>query len=289
MIAALTDAVIEKRRLLLAQARFASVDDIPSDIKFDQYYTRTDVAELCYAEFRKHFDPAKFLLIEPSAGTGSFFKLFPPGSLAYDLEPKYPGIRNRDFLKVDLPCDVDIAVIGNPPFGKNAKMARRFFNHAARRATVIAMILPKTFRKASMINKLERGFHLLTEIILPRDSFVFRNRPFDIPAVFQIWVKREESRPIVLEETTHPDFEFVKVGPADFVMRRVGANAGGIHDNFNASRRCNYFIKDNGHGSVRAKMLSLDFTRVKDNVAGTPSVAKSELIALYRELTEGAH
>jgi hypothetical protein len=50
-------------------------DNRASDVRLDQYYTRQDVAAHFYEIFRKHFDPTLYQMIEPSAGTGSFYKL----------------------------------------------------------------------------------------------------------------------------------------------------------------------------------------------------------------------
>lgn len=163
-------------------------DNFSSSIGLDQYYTRQDVAERLYSVFKEHFDPNQYQMVEPSAGTGSFLKLLPGGSLAYDVDPKYPGIQTADFLKIEIESDRDreIVIIGNPPFGKNTGMAVRFFNRAARRANVIAFIVPRTFRKASVVNRLDRHFHLLREEPVPSNAFLFNSKPYNVPAVFQI-------------------------------------------------------------------------------------------------------
>lgn len=132
----------------------------PQDVLLDQYYTCQQVARKLYGVFQEYFDPNQYQLVEPSAGTGSFFRLMPHGSLAFDVDPKYPGIRTADFLCVEIRSEREVAVVGNPPFGRNASMAVRFFNHAAWQASVIALILPRTFRKASIENRLDRNFHL---------------------------------------------------------------------------------------------------------------------------------
>ncbi|UZK67705.1 SAM-dependent methyltransferase [Sphingomonas sp. M1-B02] len=258
--------------------RGALNDNHAWDIQLDQYYTRQDVAADCYGIFGQHFDPALYLMVEPTAGTGSFYQLLPDGSLGFDVEPKYPGIKTADFLTVEIESDREIAVIGNPPFGKNASMAVRVFNRAARQASVIALILPRTFRKASIENRIDPAFHLLREETVPRDAFLFRSKPYDVPAVFQIWERRREPRALRLVETQHPDFEFTTSNHADFAIQRVGARAGRVHCDFTASPSSHYFIR----GNVEAIMAMLDFASVVGNVAGNPSLSKSEIISLYR-------
>lgn len=267
---------------LASARRPASNDNRASDVRLGQYYTLDAVAEKFWATFQEHFNPAQYLMVEPSAGTGSFLKLSPVGSLAYDVDPKYPGIQTADFLTVTLPRGRPIAIIGNPPFGKNASMAVRFFNHAAWQSSVIALILPRSFRKASIQNRLDPAFHLVHEEVVPDDAFLFRSRPYNVPAVFQIWERRSEPRKRWPVETKHPDFEFTKPERADFAIQRVGARAGRVHRKFRASPSSHYFIR----GDVEAVMAQLDFASVTGNVAGNPSLSKSEIVHLYRQWSE---
>lgn len=251
------------------------------DMRFDQYYTCQKVAQKLYGVFQEYFDPNQYLLVEPSAGTGSFLKLLPHGSLGFDVDPKHPGILTADFLTVEIHSERKVATIGNPPFGRNASMAVRFFNHAARQASVIALILPRTFRKVSIRNRLDRSFHLLHEEAVPRDAFMFRGQPFHVPTVFQIWERRHELRTLQRTETFHPDFEFTTADRAAFAIQRVGARAGNVHGDLTKSPSSHYFIR----GDVEAIMKKLDFTQVALNVAGNPSLSKSEIVSLYRKLT----
>lgn len=251
------------------------------DILLDQYYTRPDVAQNLYGVFKEYFDPNQYQLIEPSAGTGSFLRLMPHGSLAFDVDPKHPGILTANFLTVEIHSERKVAAIGNPPFGRNASMAVRFFNHAARQANVIALILPRTFRKASIKNRLDRAFHLVHEETVPHDAFVFRSKPYNVPAVFQIWERRQEPRELQHLETLHPDFEFTTPDQAEFAIQRVGARAGRVHRDFTRSPSSHHFIR----GDVEPIMKKLDFTQVALNVAGNPSLSKSEIVSLYRQLT----
>lgn len=252
-------------------------DNRASDIQLDQFYTRPDIAVQFYDVFQEHFDPARYQMVEPGAGAGAFFKLLPPGSLGFDLEPKYPGIVTADFLTVEIKCDRPIATLGNPPFGKNASTAVKFFNRAARQSNVVALILPKSVRKASIENRLDRAFRLIREEEVPQDAFLFQDKPYHVPAIFQMWERHFAPRELRLVETRHPDFEFTTRDRPDFAVQRVGARAGRIHRDFTASPSSHYFIR----GPVEAIMRQLDFASVVGNVAGNPSLAKSEIVSLY--------
>lgn len=264
-------------------------DNRASDVLLDQYYTRPDIALRFYSAFCRYFDPAEHRMVEPSAGEGAFFKILPHDSLAYDVEPKYPGIQTADFLTVEIQSDRPVAIIGNPPFGRNASMAVRFFNHAACQSEVIALILPRSFRKASIQNRLDPAFHLLHEEVAPDNAFLFRSKPYSVPAVFQIWQRRTEPRDRRFVEVDHPHFRFVTRDDADFAIQRVGARAGRLHRDFGASPSSHYFIQDAAKftkGAVEAIMAQLNFASVTGDVAGNPSLARSEIVSLYREWTE---
>ena len=161
-------------------------------------------------------------------------------------------------------------------------MAVRFFNHAAWQSGVIALILPRTFRKASVENRLINDFHLLHEEVVPDNAFLFRSRPYNVPAIFQIWERRSYPRGLRCTEITHPDFAFTTPDRFDLIIKRVGARAGRVHHDGKASPSAHYFIK----GNVEHIMKQLDFASVVGNVAGNPSLSKAEIVSLYREHTE---
>ena len=160
-------------------------------------------------------------------------------------------------------------------------MAVRFFNHAAWQASVIALILPRTFRKASIENRLDRNFHLIHEETVQCDAFLFRSKPYDVPAVFQIWERRDDLRELRHVAIHHPDFSWTTADRADFGIQRVGARAGRVHRDFTRSPSSHYFIR----GNVEPIMKRLNFAKVALNVAGNPSLSKSEIVSLYRQLT----
>ena len=245
----------------------------------DQYYTVPKHAEHFYSEVLRLFDLTGYLIIEPSAGTGSFSKIFPTGSIALDIDPKSEGILKADFLKFEFPVGAKIAVIGNPPFGRGCNTAIRFFNYAASAAEIIAFVLPRTFRKASIQNRLDENFHLAHEIEVPNRAFIFEGKLCNVPSVFQIWVRGSKCRAQIDTKTTHPDFAFTEPSRASFAIQRVVGKAGHITSNLSACRSSHYFIK----GNVKRVMAKLNFAKIAANTAGNPSLSKGEIVALYSE------
>lgn len=265
---------------------------IPPAVRYDQYYTQEQVARALYAEVVRRYDPDLFQMLEPSAGEGAFFRLMPSGSLGIDIDPKCPGIVQADFLERRVESGRRVATIGNPPFGKNASMAVDFFNHAATMSDVIAFVLPRTFRKRQLQNRLHRNFHLVHDQDVPADAFRFMGKPYNVPAVFQIWERRECERALHVTENSHPDFAFTTPDEADFAIQRVGANAGRIHHDFQRSANAHFFVRVEGRSAkaserVQSIMQMLDFRGAAGNVAGNPSLAKSEIVALYQAFITG--
>ena len=250
----------------------------------DQYYTKHSVAADLYRAFKMLYNTNLFQMVEPSAGRGAFSDRLPYCRWAFDLDPKGKRITKADFLKTELRSAREIAVIGNPPFGKNASMAIRFFNHAAKSARIIAYIVPKSFRKASIINRLNPYFHLVHERTVERDAFIFDSRPCDVPCMFQIWERRAYRRAPRTVETWHRDFAFTTGALANFAIQRVGVNAGRVHDGLTRSSSAHYFIRGDVKGAMKA--LESQFRSVAADVAGCPSLAKSEIVTLYRDYTE---
>lgn len=248
--------------------------------KLDQFYTHDDVAKEMYDWLCTHFDPKELVFVEPSAGRGAFSRLFPVDSLAYDIDPQAPGIIKADFLSTPLPKAGRIAVVGNPPFGKNASMAVKFFNHAATSAEIIALIVPLTFQKVSLQNRLHCNFHWFAEKLVPQKSFTMSGQTKHVPTVFQIWVRSSEQRAKIILPTAHPDFEFTSAHEADFAVQRVGSNAGKVHLNCSLSKNSHYFLRVNSD-SVEKVFRSIDFGIVVRRTGGNPSLAKTELVDLY--------
>ena len=98
----------------------------------DQFFTKPAVAVQCLKALNDYMPSAAddWLWIEPSAGGGVFYDLMPYPKIGLDIMSQRPDITQTDFLGWH-PGQVrrKIAVVGNPPFGKNSSLARRFFDH----------------------------------------------------------------------------------------------------------------------------------------------------------------
>ncbi len=253
----------------------------------DQFFTRSDVAQRCaqLVTQLKLLESENWLWLEPSAGRGAFLDHLPYPRIGLDIHSQRADVMTADFLSWH-PGEVKrrIAVVGNPPFGKNASLARRFFDHAATFADLIAFIVPRTFEKPSFSNRLDRRMHLVSEMLLDENSFEFEGEPYSVPTVFQIWEKRSTLRPLVRATREHRDFDFVAKATGDFAFQRVGARAGMVSvEGLQKSSQSHYFIKAKGcSNTLLDRLRTIDWDIIKHRTAGNPSIGKAELVDAYR-------
>lgn len=251
--------------------------------QLDQFFTKESLATSLFKILQGYLLKEKIEInnwLEPSAGSGAFFKLMPlEGRLGIDIAPQIEGVIQSDFLQYKLP-NMPFITVGNPPFGKNSSLAIKFFNKCATVSEVIAFVVPKTFNKQSTISKLDSKFHLEFCEQLPENSFELQGKAYDVPCVFQIWRRKDILREKVVIIRKHEDFIFCSRENASFAIQRVGVNAGSLkRDLSTIASQSHYFIQ----ASVEVEKLfsQIDWNCVKYNTAGNPSIAKGELIDLY--------
>ena len=266
----------------------------------DKFYTQPSVAFECIKSLATHIniDKDNDLVIEPSAGNGSFIteiRTLSKNCLFYDIEPEHDDIRKQDYLLLDLDSiqmphlDTKIHIIGNPPFGRQSTLAIQFIKKSAQVADSISFILPKSFKKESMMRHFPMNFHLVYQADIANNSFMIDNVVTNVPCVFQIWQKRQENRGAVIKETVYPEiYQFVKRDEQpDISFRRVGVNAGVIDDkNLNEkSTESHYFIKFGQH--VDKIELINKIKQIKyetNNTVGPRSICKQEIIREINKL-----
>jgi predicted RNA methylase len=261
----------------------------------DKFYTKNDIVKKCLDAIVYNIDiNENDIFIEPSAGNGSFSnemnKLF-KNVLCYDIEPENNNIIKQDYLElnIDKYNNTQVHIIGNPPFGRQSSLAKKFIKKSCGFANSISFILPKSFKKDSFKKSFDLYFHLEYEFDLPNNSFYINNEnnEHNVPCVFQIWVKKNNKR--LIQENQKPKyFKFVKKNDnPDLSFRRVGVYAGNIDKNFmNKSEQSHYFIKLNDEINLNEfinKFNTLEFNE-KNNTVGPKSISKPELINKLNKL-----
>lgn len=252
----------------------------------DQFYTDPSYASIFLDKIKSivNFDQYDIIL-EPSAGTGSFFNLLDNKKrIGLDLDPKTSELIKINFFDW-IPSSDKIITIGNPPFGKNSRIAVDFFNQAAKFSEIIAFVLPRTFRKTSIVNRLDKNFHLIYDETVPDNSFIFNDSPYNVWCCSQIWMKksieREPIETLKFSQISHW-FEIVDPLNSNFAIQRVGGRAGLIRTaKFKEySPESHYFIKQYDKRVLQV-FKNVNFDSVKFNTAGNPSISPDELIRLW--------
>ncbi len=246
----------------------------------DKYYTKKYIADY-YASITLERYGSKFHYIEPCAGNGSFIGKFPVMT-AYDLVPEKEGIIKMDVFKNKFKTDQ--IIITNPPFGMNASLALSIFNHIASfKVKAICYIAPKTFKKKSLQNKLNKNYHLVFEQDVVKDAFTVDGVNKNVPCVFQIWQYKEKER-IIDKKQKCKWFDFVSKDDANVAVRRVGGKAGQLLKGISHNENTTYFIKTN-HKLVKKALQLIDLS-VVDHTAGVRSISKDELCEEVNKIME---
>lgn len=171
----------------------------------EQFYTQKDTAKILTSKMITLLGEESLSRnwIEPAGGTGAFIdSLMGLGITAeqiesFDIEPKHELVKHGDFLSQDFSRD-DYLAITNPPFGRNNKLSVPFFNKLAKHCTHIGFIVPKSWRKWSVQDKLDKSFHLIHDRELQINYVDDTGQPINnssmLKTVFQIWEKRDYER-----------------------------------------------------------------------------------------------
>jgi hypothetical protein len=263
----------------------------------DKFYTIQSYSKKCIDKVFELYDKFSFdLIIEPSAGNGSFFNQIDyDNKIGIDIEPENKNVIKMDFFNYIPPLNMNkILVIGNPPFGKISSKAIKFFNYSAKWAKVIAFIIPRTFRKPSIQNKLDKMFHLIYDEDVSTTPCCFIPKMM-VKCCFQIWEKKEIERSFINLPTKHNDWDFLSFGSidiygqptppngADFAIRAYGGKIGEIKKTkLNELRpKSWHWIKSN----IDKEELINRFNQLNYsdslNTARQNSMGKGELVKLY--------
>jgi hypothetical protein len=171
-------------------------------------------------------------------------------------------------------------IVGNPPYGKNSNLAVQFLNKSGDLAHQVCYVLPRTFRKTSILNRVDVRLHLLWDQTVPDHMF-----PPPILTCYQVWHMTGQPRPKIPTKLHHDDFEFVQPAHADVCVGRVGGGPCGkvFLDGFDRrSVNSHYFLKTKDV-SVQNRLIQLSdqFRQKGLQTVGVPSLSKDELIQVY--------
>lgn len=231
--------------------------------------------------------------IEPAGGTGSFIEaaraLGVASIVSYDIEPHHPDVKRGNFLKQKLKITGAIAV-GNPPFGRNNALSVPFFNACAKHCDAICFIVPKSWRKWSVINRLDQSFHLIDDYDLQVNYDDIQgselSERFWLNTVVQTWERREDRRGKISVE----DRGVVKRSTpqiADVSLTIFGFSCGVLKTDFPRKPNTTQIFLTLHHPRALEALQNIDFSRFSQNTAYTAALSIQEINYLLNEYLFG--
>lgn len=277
----------------------------------DKFYTNPIIAKICIEKL-KGFITAdssdEFILIEPSAGNGSFSNQI--NCIALDIEPEasdFQGKSNehiihQDFLSYIIPKG-NVCIFGNPPFGERNSLSKAFITHSLNSAKIIAFILPEVFDKVTYQKIFPTEWCLVDKLDLPDKSFLLNQQSYHVPCVFQIWVKKDllisrnwkgnDLRKTIITRSETDDFSIVSKheNPKIDIINRSDLFVFGaspkkyIEPNLVMSNNRGYYIKATGINidEIKKNLSAIDWRKYgKSSVnGGVFWLTKTEFILAY--------
>lgn len=260
----------------------------------EQFYTPPEVAEQVMRNVKKRIgDLSQLTLLEPAGGTGAFIDAAAAQGLkkviSYDIEPHHKKIVLGDFLDQEI-SKTGLLTITNPPFGRNNSLSIPFFNKAAQVSDLIVFIVPRSWRKWSVQNRLDQNFHLVRDDDLTinyvdvngHDAHA-KNR---LRTCVQYWERKSKLRPIIkvtdmgIIERTTPEL-------ADAAMTLFGYNCGKLSTDFERRKVTTQMYLKFNHPRAKKAIEKSDFSKFFMNTAYTEALSLPEINYVLNEYIYG--
>ena len=260
----------------------------------EQFYTPLDLAHTLIGMVETTLGSLKgAVVLEPAGGTGSFVEAaFAKGVkevISFDIEPLHEKVLLGNFLDQEL-TQQNLITISNPPFGRNNSLSIPFFNHAARVSDAICFIVPRSWRKWSVTNRLDLNFELVADQDLDIDYLDSEGELISdksrLATCFQIW-RRSETPRVPVKITDMGVIQKVSPELADVSMTIFGYGCGSIKQDFErVPNTTQLFLKLN-HPRALSALQSVDFSRFYKSTAYTEALSIQEINFLLNEKIYG--
>ena len=260
----------------------------------EQYYTPKPLALELVAQIEKTVGPLSGrTVLEPAGGTGAFIEAVQAAGvtkvMSFDIEPLHELIKEGNFLEQEI-NESNLITISNPPFGRNNSLSIPFFNHAAKVSDAICFIVPRSWRKWSVINRIDLGFVLALDLDLEIDYVDADGLPLSskthLATCFQIWKKANNRRQII-RVTDKKIIEKVSPDQADVSLTIFGYGCGKVKTQFEpVANTTQMFLKLN-HPQALAALERVDYSKFYKNTAYTEALALQEVNYLLNEAIYG--
>lgn len=263
----------------------------------EQYYTPLSTCSYCVEKLLELGADKSACWLEPAGGTGNFIEsMYSAGIsqvISYDIQPKHRDvIKTLDFLRENLShFPSPVITLTNPPFGRANSLSVPFFNKVATISSMIGFIVPKSWRKWSVINRLDQRFHLIYDEELRVDYECFDDRQRSagkLATVFQVYEKREQPRGLIKIQNRG---YIKKVDPkvADVALTIFGRGCGKVSTEFPRSYNTTKMFLKVKNNDVLAALKAVDYSRFYNNVAFIEALSIQEINYLLNEYFDLLH
>ena len=256
----------------------------------EQYYTPKPLAVELVAQIEKVLGSlAGKTILEPAGGTGAFIEAVQAVGvsevISFDIEPLHELVTVGDFLAQEIK-ESNLITISNPPFGRNNSLSIPFFNHAAKVSDAICFIVPRSWRKWSVTNRLDLGFELALDLDIEIDYVDADGTPLSnknhLATCFQIWKKANVSRSLV-RVTDKGIIEKVSPEQADVSLTIFGYGCGKVKTEFEPIANTTQMFLKLKHPQALAALESVDYSKFFKNTAYTEALSLPEINYLLNE------
>jgi predicted RNA methylase len=256
----------------------------------EQYYTPKPLA----LELVEHIENvlgslAGKTILEPAGGTGAFIDAVQAKGVAnvisFDIEPLHELVSLGDFLEQEIK-ESNLITVSNPPFGRNNSLSIPFFNHAVKVSDAICFIVPRSWRKWSVTNRLDLGFELALDLDIDIDYVDAVGTPLSsknlLATCFQIWKKADSPRGLV-RVTDKGIIEKVSPELADVSLTIFGYGCGKVKTQFEPVANTTQMFLKLKHPQALAALESVDYSKFFKNTAYTEALSLQEINYLLNE------
>jgi hypothetical protein len=260
----------------------------------EQYYTPKPLASELVEQIQRVLGPlAGKTVLEPAGGTGAFIEATLGAGAAkvisFDIEPLHELVQEGNFLEQEI-SERNLITVSNPPFGRNNSLSIPFFNHAASFSDAICFIVPRSWRKWSVTNRLDLQFELILDVDLELDYVDADGLPLSnkshLATCFQIWKKTGNTRKIVKVQD-QGIIEKVSPDQADVSLTIFGYGCGKVKTDFEPVANTTQMFLKLKHPQALSALESVDYSRFFKNTAYTEALSLQEINYLLNEKIYG--
>jgi predicted RNA methylase len=254
----------------------------------EQYYTPKPLALELVTQIEKVLGSlAGKTILEPAGGTGAFIDAVQAKGvtrvISFDIEPLHELVSVGDFLEQEI-NESNLITISNPPFGRNNSLSIPFFNQAAKVSDAICFIVPRSWRKWSVTNRLNLGFDLALDLdidYVDADGTPLSNKNL-LATCFQIWKKADAPRTLV-RVTDMGIIEKVSPELADVSLTIFGYGCGKVKTQFEPVANTTQMFVKLKHPQALAALERVDYSKFFKNTAYTEALSLQEINYLLNE------